>query len=191
MTNKFFDETNQSSLKFFRIAGEALELDSVTHARASADYAYNFIQWNIGVSSLWAWAIGVAPLKDTFHSIHVQPEVEVDGDGAVPGDLFNEHFPDLHAAVSLFSMGPFVPGDRIGYEDELILSRAYRSDGFLLRMSQPMTPIDNSLVAKARSDALDGPNGANSLLNIFGERFGGQIWNTRKRDKVELNSLQS
>ena len=30
--------------------------------------------------------------SDTFHSIHVQPENQADGD--VPGDLFNEHFPD-------------------------------------------------------------------------------------------------
>lgn len=157
----------------------SLELDSVTHARGSADYAYNFIQWGIGVSSMWAWAIGLAPLKDTFHSIHVQPEVEVEGDGDVPGDLFNEHFPDLHAAVALFSMGPFVPGDRVGYEDELILSRAYNADGLLLRMDQPMIPIDTELAKKARNDTI-GPNSDNlDLLSIFGSRFGSQLWTTK------------
>jgi len=79
------------------------ELDSVSHARGSPDYAYNFLQWNIGFQSLWAEAAGLAVLKDTFHSVHVQPEVEADGD--VPGDIFNEHFSDLHAAVSTFSSG--------------------------------------------------------------------------------------
>ncbi|CBY40788.1 unnamed protein product, partial [Oikopleura dioica] len=77
------------------------ELDSVSHARGSPDYAYNFLQWNIGFQSLWGEAAGLAVLKDTFHSVHVQPEVEADGD--VPGDIFNEHFSDLHAAVSTFS----------------------------------------------------------------------------------------
>ena len=30
----------------------------------SEDYAYNFVQWQIGVGSLWSEAIGLAPLKD-------------------------------------------------------------------------------------------------------------------------------
>ena len=118
----------------------SLELDSVTHARGSADYAYNFLQWQIGFSSLWSWSIGISPLKDTFHSIHIQPDVSADGD--VPGDIFNEHFPDLHSAISLFSMGPFVPGDRIGFENEIILNRAFNKNGLLLRMDHPMTPIN-------------------------------------------------
>ena len=50
-------------LKNFNTFNLSLELNSVTHARASADYAYNFLQWQIGVSSMWAWAIGLAPLK--------------------------------------------------------------------------------------------------------------------------------
>ena len=74
----------------------------------SEDYAYNFVQWQIGVGSMWSEAIGVAPLKDTFHSIHVQPEAATDGD--VPGDILNEHYPDLHSAVSLFSKGTELPG---------------------------------------------------------------------------------
>ena len=31
-----------------RIALASLELNTVSHARASADYAYNFVQWQIG-----------------------------------------------------------------------------------------------------------------------------------------------
>ena len=30
----------------------------------SEDYAYNFVQWQIGVGSMWSEAIGLAPLKD-------------------------------------------------------------------------------------------------------------------------------
>ena len=39
------------------------ELDSVSHARGSPDYAYNFLQWNIGFQSLWGEAAGLAVLK--------------------------------------------------------------------------------------------------------------------------------
>ena len=160
----------------------SVEFDSVTHARGSADYAYNFVQWQIGFSSLWAWSIGIAPLKDTFHSIHVQPEADADGD--VPGDIFNEHFPDLHAAVSLFSMGPFVPGDRTGYEDELILSRSYNANGLLLRLDEPLTPIDAELIRKARNETNGPSSGHAERLDIFGDRFGSQIWTT----KSEINT---
>ena len=86
-----------------RIGLASLEMDSVSHARVSADrddektkfamflkvsvtfcvknfallitddsclfipsedYAYNFVQWQIGVGSMWSEAIGLAPLKD-------------------------------------------------------------------------------------------------------------------------------
>ena len=79
-----------------RIGLASLEMDSVSHARVSADrdkneiarhfesgrspnngtrtvffissedYAYNFVQWQIGVGSMWSEAIGLAPLKDRF-----------------------------------------------------------------------------------------------------------------------------
>ena len=58
------------------------------------------------------------PYKDTFHSTHVQPEAATDGD--VPGDILNEHYPDLHSAVSFFSKGTVLlgryklPADRSG-----------------------------------------------------------------------------
>ena len=96
----------------------------------SEDYAYNFVQWQIGVGSMWSEAIGVAPLKDTFHSTHVQPEAATDGD--VPGDILNEHYPDLHSAVSLFSKGTELP--RI-----LLVVRTYveQTDEFLKRSVCP------------------------------------------------------
>ena len=108
------------------------------------------------------------PWKDTFHSTHVQPEAATDGD--VPGDILNEHYPDLHSAVSLFSkgtgllgrhnwpfrgrpwspdIGPFVPGDRIGYENEHITAKAYNKDGLLLQMGDSMKPIDEIIKSKA------------------------------------------
>ena len=121
---------------------------------------------------MFAEAIGLAPLKDTFHSITVQTANDANGD--VPGDLFNEHWSELHAAVALFSKGPFVPGDRIGYENQRLLARAYNKDGLLLQMSESMKPLDTLMLAKARPDSPNGPPGAagpgDRLEHMFGQR---------------------
>ena len=50
----------------------ALEIPRVTHTRVSPDYALNLVdltqQWKIGISSMFAEAIGLAPFKDVFWS---------------------------------------------------------------------------------------------------------------------------
>ena len=52
---------------------QALQIPRVTHARASDDYAVHLkdrtkSQWNIGISSMFADAIGLAPFKDVLWS---------------------------------------------------------------------------------------------------------------------------
>lgn len=42
-------------------------------ARVSGDYHPGKGQWKIGVSSLFAAAMGIAPFKDTFWTTEVQP----------------------------------------------------------------------------------------------------------------------
>ena len=81
---------------------------------------------------------------------------------------------DLHSAISLFSKGSFVPGDRIGFEDQLITSRAYNKDGLLLQMGESMKPINEIMKSKARPDLGYLPVGNIDLLQFFGERFGSQ-----------------
>ena len=43
-------------------------------ARASADYAYNFIQWTIGITGMLTDSIGLAPHKDTFYTVPEMPD---------------------------------------------------------------------------------------------------------------------
>ena len=45
--------------------------------------------------------------------------------------------------------GPFVPGDRIGYENEHITAKAYNKDGLLLQMGDSMKPIDEIIKSKS------------------------------------------
>ena len=51
--------------------------------------------------------------------------------------------------------GPFVPGDRIGYENEHITAKAYNKDGLLLQMGDSMKPIDAIIKSKV---GIHGPN---------------------------------
>ena len=59
--------------------------------RVSADYAYNFAQWTIGLTSLIADNLGMAPHKDTFYTVREMP----DNNNFAP-----ENYPDLHSAVA-------------------------------------------------------------------------------------------
>ena len=48
--------------------------------------------------------------------------------------------------------GPFVPGDRIGFENEHILAKAYNKNGLLLQMGDSMKPINEIIKSKVSMD---------------------------------------
>eukprot|EP01012_Entosiphon_sulcatum_P028632 TRINITY_DN3468_c0_g1_i1.p1 TRINITY_DN3468_c0_g1~~TRINITY_DN3468_c0_g1_i1.p1 ORF type:complete len:750 (+),score=126.46 TRINITY_DN3468_c0_g1_i1:23-2251(+) len=113
---------------------QSLELPAVTNARASGDYMQaRSSQWQIGVSSLFAIAVGLAPSKDNYWSRAQQP-----------GNPYNSHEPysPLQSAVSSFSGGPVAPSDMINGSDPSLILRACMPDGTLLRPSQAATAID-------------------------------------------------
>ena len=162
----------------------------------SEDYAYNFVQWQIGVGSLWSEAIGLAPLKDRclvgnnfgpssvratlkgYISLNACPAWGSHGRGR-PRRYPKWTLPRL--AFSCFVIlqrkraprtpqtvnwpfwgrpwspdkGPFVPGDRIGFENEHITAKAYNKDGLLLQMGDSMKPIDEIIKSKS---GITGPN---------------------------------
>lgn len=45
---------------------QSVELYAITNARASDDYHPGNGQWNIGTSSILAYAVGIAPSKDNY-----------------------------------------------------------------------------------------------------------------------------
>ena len=65
---------------------QSVELPAITNARASDDYHPGNDQWNIGTSSILAYAVGIAPSKDNYWSTPQQ-------DGTHYGPDTREPFP--------------------------------------------------------------------------------------------------
>ncbi|XP_025087041.1 uncharacterized protein LOC112559818 [Pomacea canaliculata] len=119
-----------------RHALQALEIPVVTQARASRDYRAGSDQWMIGVTSIFADAVGIAPFKDTFWTERVQP-----------GNRYNlsETRTNLQVAVSTLSTGPVGPSDMINHTDIYVLMQCCRADGKILQPDKPATAIDKQL----------------------------------------------
>jgi hypothetical protein len=75
----------------------ALEIPRVTHARASTDYFFHLTagtqQWAIGISSMFADAIGLVPFKDVFWSTSLEP-------GSVYKESPHEVLPELEILMA-------------------------------------------------------------------------------------------
>jgi hypothetical protein len=123
---------------------QALEIPRVTHARASGDYAVHLMnrtisQWNIGLSSMFADAIGLAPFKDVLWSTSVQP-------GSPYTSSAIEVLPDREILIATLSTGPVGPGDAINYTNVQRIMKCCRQDGLILKPDRPLTTI-NKLVS--------------------------------------------
>jgi len=107
---------------------QASEFPAVTQIRVSDDYHHGTHQWNIGRSSMFAWALGMYPFKDAFWSMRSQPDNKYG---------LEEPNSALHAAVSLLSCGPVAIGDSIGHTDSSLVMRTCMSNGILLHPDRP------------------------------------------------------
>lgn len=141
--------TVQYCMSLSRHVLQSVEIPAVTQVRVTNDYATNWQyggeQWRIGVSSLLAYAVGLAPFKDVFWSTEDQP-------GNRYGLHAKEYFAELESAISTLSSGPVGPGDKIGLMNESIIMRCCAMDGLILKPSKPITAIDNQLYAEAFSE---------------------------------------
>jgi hypothetical protein len=131
-----------------RHALQALEIPRVTQARVSNDYAVHLSQqgsqWNIGVSSMLADAIGLAPYKDVFWSSSNEP-------GAPYKVPPMEPVPDREILIATLSTGPVTSGDAIRYTDVKRIMRCCSDDGTILKPDQPITMIDSLIADWAQS----------------------------------------
>ena len=119
---------------------QALEIPRVTHARASDDYAVHLRDpkkstWNIGVTSLFADAVGIAPFKDVLWSTQYQP-------GAPYGSSQQEILPDREILIATLSTGPVGPGDGIQFINGSRIMKCCRQDGLILKPDRPLTTIN-------------------------------------------------
>jgi hypothetical protein len=121
----------------------ALEIPRVTHTRTSTDYAFHLEdeaqQWAMGISSIFADAIGLAPFKDVFWSTSVQPSAPYKGSP-------HEVLPDREILIATLSTGPVAPGDAINYTNVQRIMKCCRQDGLILKPDRPLTTI-NSLIS--------------------------------------------
>ncbi len=121
----------------------ALQVPRVTHARVSFDYTYQIIgeeqTWAIGIPSMFADAIGLAPFKDVFWSTSLQPNSSYK-----PSP--EEVLPDRAILVATLSTGPVGPGDRVNYTNAQRVMKCCRQDGLILKPDRPLTTI-NALIS--------------------------------------------
>lgn len=112
----------------------------VTNARASGDYHAGADNWNIGLSSLFYWALGVAPFKDDYWTTEVQP-------GSPYGDKPTEPNWQLQAITVALSTGPNGPSDKIGLMNATLVRSTVRGDGVNVQPDKPATTLDSALLA--------------------------------------------
>ncbi|XP_046547847.1 uncharacterized protein LOC124257764 isoform X1 [Haliotis rubra] len=153
--------TIQYCMSYPRHMLQSLEIPVVTQSRASFDYHPGSTNWRIGVSSLFAWAIGVTPFKDNFWTTTVQP-----------GNAYNstEPYTSLNAVIATLSTGPVGISDMIGHMNKTLIMKSVNADGLILKPSRPATAIDNQLRRMAWTD-FDGPDG--ELWSTYSD-FGGK-----------------
>lgn len=121
----------------------ALEIPRVTQTRTSTDYAFHIMgkadQWAMGISSMFAEAIGLASFKDVFWSTSLQP-------GRSYGPDTKEVLPEREILIATLSTGPVGPGDAINYTNVERIMKCCRKDGLILKPDRPLTTI-NALIS--------------------------------------------
>ncbi len=125
----------------------------VTQARVSDDYQTHIshpdshFQWNIGVTSMFADALGMAPYKDVFWSSSNEP-------GAPSKAPVMEPVSDREILIATLSTGPVTPGDAINYTNVKRIMRCCRQDGLILKPDRPITLIDPLVADWAQNEGI-------------------------------------
>jgi len=112
----------------------------VTNARASGDYHPGADNWDIGRTSLFYWALGVAPSKDDWWTTEVQP-------GSPYGDKPTEPNWQLQAITVALSTGPNGPSDMVGATNASLVLSTVRGDGLNVQPDKPATTLDSALTS--------------------------------------------
>jgi hypothetical protein len=133
---------------------QGTEMFSASNGRISDDYHAGLLDfnWQIGLASVFSWAIDLIPAKDGFWSTAVQP-----GHPYPEGANRTEPFGPLNAAVATLSRGPVTPADGIGYFNASLIMRACMADGQLLQPDAPATALDTQIARLAFGSG--GPDG--------------------------------
>eukprot|EP00516_Mucochytrium_quahogii_P008564 CAMPEP_0203748480 /NCGR_PEP_ID=MMETSP0098-20131031/3351_1 /ASSEMBLY_ACC=CAM_ASM_000208 /TAXON_ID=96639 /ORGANISM=" , Strain NY0313808BC1" /LENGTH=778 /DNA_ID=CAMNT_0050637239 /DNA_START=35 /DNA_END=2371 /DNA_ORIENTATION=+ len=123
---------------------QTLKYPSVTNLRGSTDYAYGN-SWDMGLSSLFLWAMNTAPSKDTFWtSDNGDMATKLDGCGkkGCPPDHSDDGC-ELHTILAIMSTGPVGFSDAINHTNPERIMKTCTSDGLLLKPNKPLTTLDD------------------------------------------------
>ena len=128
-----------------------LEVPRVTQTRVSSDYTYQITgqqaTWAIGIPSMFADAMGLAPFKDVFWSTSLQPNASYHPNP-------QEVLPDRAVLISTLSTGPVAPGDRVNYTNAKVVMKCCRQDGLILKPDRPLTTLNTLIVDWALSNSI-------------------------------------
>ena len=155
--------TIQYCMSHCRHIMQSIELPAVTNARASGDYHPGNDQWSpLGVTGIFAWAVGIAPTKDNFWTTDVQS-----GSAYSDHATMKEPYNRMQSAVSTLSKGPVAPSDKIGASNVELIMKSIAADGKLLQGDKP------AMMIQANHDARAKLPGADAVLGDAA-----QIWST-------------
>jgi hypothetical protein len=143
---------------------ESTKHQPVTNARASGDYHPGAENWDISVSSLLYWAIGVAPSKDDWWTTEIQP-------GSPYGDKPTEPNWQMQAIVIGLSTGPNGPSDGLGFTNASLVLSTVRADGITLQPDRPATIDDAALHAVVATGALPNVRTTSTVLGAYAWHF--------------------
>eukprot|EP00977_Amphora_coffeiformis_P005903 scaffold1248_cov170-Amphora_coffeaeformis.AAC.22 len=137
---------------------QSLRIDAVTQARASDDVLPdNEKSMQLGVTSMVAFALGLAPHKDSFWSTPMEPPRN-------PYPQY-EHASKLLSIISTYSTGPVAPSDYKEFLNVNLIMKSCTQDGTILKPDVPAVRTDTTLLAQAK------------LPVASGQRY--QVWSTR------------
>jgi hypothetical protein len=126
---------------------QSLNYPSVTNMRASVDYITGD-SWDIGLSSLFLWAVHIAPSTDTFWTSDNGDVATTMGGcderGGCPED-HNDFGCELHTILAVMSTGPVGFSDALNQTNAHRILRTCRADGMLLQPNKPLTTLDGHL----------------------------------------------
>jgi hypothetical protein len=118
---------------------------AVTNARVSYDYFYGS-SWDVGSSSLMAWAANSAPSKDTLWSSDNGAQATTRG-GCAKSGCPPDHSGAgavLHTVLAALSTGPVGYSDAPNETDVTLVMRTCDAAGNLLQPSRPLVAVDST-----------------------------------------------
>ena len=144
---------------------QSVEIKNVVSMRASDDYQAGNDQWDIGLTSAWIYALGLAPFKDNFWTTENQPGNPLYGNST-------ETHPKLEAAMATLSTGIVGFSDKIGHTNMDLINMSIMPNGKILKPSRPLVVPDFLVWELNANGHSDGISEYETWSQIGNHKFG-------------------